>query len=733
MEKPQLEVVKNNMTAIFKTYDELNTLLSNQDKRGSEYLQCKKYFDTKKYLLKQLQESKYYIAFVGPYSTGKSTLINAMLQRDLLPENLEKATTAFPTYIYPVSAESGEKAEIVYCSQSERDALKKFYLEILADEFEEIKDDLDEYLSMDPTDLLEDLEEFADNSPDYDEKPYDTLCNLLNKWDINVGETESVSIDTVVDYVESNDNAVIISRADIYVNIDLFSGRKDIVLVDLPGVDADNPRHFDTTKRFTITDAKSHAYIFVSAPEKIDSGKANEFLLELAKHTKQISKAFWVLNRCDLIPENDIKQTVQQLISNNKKKIKMMDEQRVFAVSAKLYKDDAKNINPLVADIGALRTKFMDYLQNEFEYELAETHQKEYDQLKQKMLTFLETKVGNLKAIPQEDKELAIELELVQNRINDWFFETEQALETTTAEIGEKIANLDFFNENLIASIKTKIDNAVKEVGVTDYTPINLPKDIENRSPESKIIDFQNGVLLNQYIRTAFVNALENEGSLSDILECFNAISSHKTEVFKEQKAIHSEITQRFEGICDIALIGYENVFNECVPLVIKGSLGINIYCRAFFMLEAEDCLADKITVVIDKKQVSKTLINFVLDTSITYEVYTTIATDLGMKEEYDSFNPDDDEYNNYIQSIVKHKMYIYLETQKVTLNQYVSVCLTNYFKDLFSVTKEVLNSDELAFKLRLQFTKDLKIDNNVVQTENEKKAEIANLYTQLT
>ena len=55
MEKLTLEVVKEKLTTIFKSYEELNTLLSGQEKRSAEYLQCKKYFESKKYLLKQLE------------------------------------------------------------------------------------------------------------------------------------------------------------------------------------------------------------------------------------------------------------------------------------------------------------------------------------------------------------------------------------------------------------------------------------------------------------------------------------------------------------------------------------------------------------------------------------------------------------------------------------------------------------------------------------------------------
>lgn len=88
----------------------------------------KEAFSEKKAVLKSFEDKKYYIAFIGPYSVGKSTFINALLERDILPEKLEIATTEFPTYLISASSDNDEKAEIYYVSVKQREELKEFYI-----------------------------------------------------------------------------------------------------------------------------------------------------------------------------------------------------------------------------------------------------------------------------------------------------------------------------------------------------------------------------------------------------------------------------------------------------------------------------------------------------------------------------------------------------------------------------------------------------------------------------
>ena len=50
-------------------------------------------------------------------------------------------------------------------------------------------------------------------------------------------------------------------------------------------------------------------------------------------------------------------------------------------------------------------------------------------------------------------------------------------------------------------------------------------------------MDYQNGVPLNQFIRTAFTNAIEKEGNLSEIMECFHAFRNHAFDKLREKES----------------------------------------------------------------------------------------------------------------------------------------------------------------------------------------------------
>ena len=45
-----------------------------------------------------MKQTEFHVAFLGSYSAGKSTIINGILGREILPE-ANKSTTAFPTIV----------------------------------------------------------------------------------------------------------------------------------------------------------------------------------------------------------------------------------------------------------------------------------------------------------------------------------------------------------------------------------------------------------------------------------------------------------------------------------------------------------------------------------------------------------------------------------------------------------------------------------------------------------
>src|SRR5258705_11984507 len=75
--------------------------------------------------ISRLRNPNLTIAFVGGFSAGKSSLVNAFLGRYLLPEST-KVTTAVPTFVRSGPAE--ESAPLHYLNQAEAKERGELYL-----------------------------------------------------------------------------------------------------------------------------------------------------------------------------------------------------------------------------------------------------------------------------------------------------------------------------------------------------------------------------------------------------------------------------------------------------------------------------------------------------------------------------------------------------------------------------------------------------------------------------
>jgi len=83
--------------------------------------------------IERLEQAEFPVAFLGTFSAGKSTTVNAILERDLLPEST-KATTAFPTVI-----RKGDKDDVIvyYLSDEGKYELQGILIKSLSKEIEE--------------------------------------------------------------------------------------------------------------------------------------------------------------------------------------------------------------------------------------------------------------------------------------------------------------------------------------------------------------------------------------------------------------------------------------------------------------------------------------------------------------------------------------------------------------------------------------------------------------------
>jgi len=291
------------------------------------------FINRKRSWLERLKSPEFPVAFLGAFSAGKSTIINAVLGDDILPQ-ATKSLTAIPTLI---RKGRGGKAVISYLTEAERVELRDLYLEELS---KELRTNPETYRSLSHAELLARLGgEIERQKSQYGtfnkQKFFDELKALIEGWSTLTGATKEITLDELPNYVtEDYADVLFVNQAEIYltdVNIP-----ENVVLVDLPGLGVVNPRHRKVTKTYVENDAK--AFVIAMKVFHLLEGEEIELLAEIHSQRKRVlQRAFWVINQWDVLGS---KQKREEL-ANFEQKIEHygfhITKDRVFKVSALNY------------------------------------------------------------------------------------------------------------------------------------------------------------------------------------------------------------------------------------------------------------------------------------------------------------------------------------------------------------------------------------------------------------
>ncbi len=241
------------------------------------------------------------IAFVGGFSAGKSSLVNAFLGRYLLPEST-KVTTAVPTFVRTTS--EAESAELHYLNEAEVERLGDLYRAEIASLFQ-----VPELASAPYSTLLEKVKPLAsegrgrrlvDQFQVYQEQRRSRQVDPR-------GRVVTTSISEAQDKIRDETEAMFLDR--VVLRIQASQLPEDVVLVDLPGISVPNPRHRDITFRFVKEEA--HALVFVlMATRLFDKDEIEIVELVRSGESRIAEKTFWVLNRWDSLSAEQQRQTV---------------------------------------------------------------------------------------------------------------------------------------------------------------------------------------------------------------------------------------------------------------------------------------------------------------------------------------------------------------------------------------------------------------------------------------
>lgn len=279
--------------------------------------------------IERLEHPEFPVAFLGNFSAGKSTIINALIGKDLLPEST-KALTGTPTVIRSGAVDA---ALVHFLDQSERIELFNLWVEELGDK---LKKDLPLLTADDnPKEFLVNLTARVDEIGDtevYVKKSLDNLRKLVRKWQERT-QSLPIQITELPKYVTSEkfQDHFLIRRVEVTLaGLVMPTG---MVLVDLPGLGVDNPLHKKITKDYIEKEAK--AFIVCFKPDSMMEGDEIRFLDEVNRQNPRIlNRAFWLINKWDL--QNDmhkaqIRATFQEKIADHGFKI---TEERRYEVSA---------------------------------------------------------------------------------------------------------------------------------------------------------------------------------------------------------------------------------------------------------------------------------------------------------------------------------------------------------------------------------------------------------------
>ncbi|MBX3422015.1 MAG: dynamin family protein [Pirellulaceae bacterium] len=241
------------------------------------------------------------IAFVGGFSAGKSSLVNAFLGRYLLPEST-KVTTAVPTFVR--STTDDECAELHYLNEAEVTQLDDMYRREISKLYGQ-----PDLAQLPFQNMIQSVKPLANEGRGKRLiEQFETFHTERAKRRVEPrGQIVKTSIGKVQEIIRNETEAMFLDRVVLFVQGTQVP--EDVVVVDLPGVSVPNPRHREITFRFVKEDA--HAVVFVLMSTRLfDKDEVEIMELFRAGESKVAEKTFWALNRWDSLSSQQQRQTI---------------------------------------------------------------------------------------------------------------------------------------------------------------------------------------------------------------------------------------------------------------------------------------------------------------------------------------------------------------------------------------------------------------------------------------
>ncbi|TAF09293.1 MAG: hypothetical protein EAZ77_05435 [Nostocales cyanobacterium] len=256
--------------------------------------------------LNKALSSEFEVVFAGQFSAGKSMLLKALLQRDLLFSGEGHATG---TLCYIRYASSPDEEKVVLTFMSKQEIMKQ--LQSLADLVDIKINDFrkSESLSLDVKALSETATNIInqEGGKNRSTKAKQAACiidllkgiseNQANLAD-DSNKTEQKTIEQASEYARAGSKSAVLKQIDYFCHEPLLEGN---VLIDTPGIDAPLERDAELTFK-KVSDPETAAVICVFQTAKVGEITTEETrLIEATKANRSIrDRVFWIFNLIDL-------------------------------------------------------------------------------------------------------------------------------------------------------------------------------------------------------------------------------------------------------------------------------------------------------------------------------------------------------------------------------------------------------------------------------------------------
>ena len=448
----QITTLKDKISSIKDIFTKISPLLPNTD-------DIRKMFDSNQKLFDSLDSPAFHVCFAGAYSTGKSTLINSIIGKEILPRK-DIPTTACPTFIRK-SANDSEYGDIFYSSISEREELKEAYLRDLSQDVK-FTIDIEQLLKMEPRKLLDtvktEVNNHKNNNKALSNDSFVCLEYLLNEWSNKIEyidknkplkEVQSITEDNQGTFDPS---AILISKIDIYLNN--ISYDSSIVLVDLPGLGSKNINHERITRKYAF-DSNTKSFTFIFSPKKLAEGTTSQFMSDINNNKRLLSKSFWVINMWDEVKtemdENTLEASFKQGLKNCH--IGLMDD-RFYKTSALNKIENKETI--WSKNVDKFKDDFFNYLNRqifeEFINEVNTAYYSIYNKLKSQVSSI------NLPSENPDDIKVSYIAEKMDELYDQWYKNVNEAIETALIITSSQIDNFEILRSVDLKVIRKKLE-----------------------------------------------------------------------------------------------------------------------------------------------------------------------------------------------------------------------------------------------------------------------------------